>query len=347
MRRGNGKIMMYLSAFVVFFVITLIPGRRGQIEKAPPRFLANDTLNCNALFINTIGAKGYTLGYYYELFSYFDRDQLSRTVITPKEENMQIWSDFALGEPDFMIINSYRDTIPEMYQDALISSIPITSAEDVCVVRKEDYFFIRIFNNWFTYFKHTDEYKTLYNKYHKNYRYAKGISPYDAYIKESAMRLGWDWRLLASLIYQESKFKAGVSSSRGAIGLMQIKEPVAKKYGIENIYNPAENIKAGTMHLLSLQRMYLKMGADSLNARLIAMAAYNCGEGRIADIMTLTDTLDKPYLLWDTLASVIPLMADKKYYTTDGIKLGRFNGTETLRYMDNILERYEEYTEAL
>ena len=62
---------------------------------------------------------------------------------------------------------------------------------------------------------------------------------------------------------------------------MQIKESVAKSYGVENIYNPQENIKAGTLHLKRLQNMYKKMGADSLNAILLTIAAYNCGEGRI------------------------------------------------------------------
>ena len=171
------------------------------------------------------------------------------------------------------------------------------------------------------------------------------ISRYDGLFAKYSQKIRWDWRLLAALIYQESKFKIGVSSSRGAIGLMQIKESVAKSYGIEDIYDPEENIKAGTRHLLRLQRMYEKMGADSLNAPLIAIATYNCGEGRMEDIMNLAKSIGRNHLVWDTLATVIPLLQKRDYYMDTVVKLGKFKGTETLKYMEQINERYLYYKE--
>lgn len=345
MKKVRDKIFIYASAFILFSVIAIFPEKKMEMEKATPLYLAHDTLICDVFSENHIGVKGYSLGYIYELFSCFDKDQLCKTVITPVYDTIDSWRSLNSGEIDIFIINSMNDTVPDYYQDKTISSIPINSAEDVCVVRKKDYFFVQIFNSWFTYFKQTNEYHLLYDKYHKNYRYAKGISPYDQQIKKYSMLLGWDWRLLASLIYQESKFKVGVSSSRGAIGLMQIREAIARNYGIENIYDPSENIKAGCMHLMRLQKMYGGMGADSLNSALISIAAYNCGEGRMRDIMKVAEALDKPYLQWDTLATVIPLMAEKKYYSLPEVKLGKFKGNETLNYVENILSRYDEYKE--
>lgn len=341
------KYLSYAAAFIVFSLITLLPHReKGKMEKAVPLFLASDTLLCNVFFTNHIGEKGHALGYAYDLFKLFDSQQLTCTEIIPMENSFESWADLVTGEVDFMVVNSNTDTVPDIFQDEVISSIPIDEEMDICVAKKENYKFIQLFNHWFTSIRQSNEFETLYSRYHRNYsRTADAISPYDRQIKESSRLLGWDWRLLAALIYQESKFKIGVSSSRGAIGLMQVKESVAKSYGIDDIYDPEENIKAGTRHLLRLQNMYRKMGADSLNASLIAIATYNCGEGRMEDIMNLAKSLDRNYLVWDTLATVIPLLQKRNYYTDTIVKLGKFKGTETLKYMEQIHERYLYYKE--
>ena len=95
-----------------------------------------------------------------------------------------------------------------------------------------------------TAYRRPDEYAILYNKYFKNrhsYRsihsedYTLGsgkISRYDEIIKKKAERIGWDWRLLASMIYQESRFNPEAVSWAGAFGLMQLMPGTAENYGI-------------------------------------------------------------------------------------------------------------------
>ncbi|MBR5856846.1 MAG: transglycosylase SLT domain-containing protein, partial [Bacteroidales bacterium] len=288
-------------------------------------------------------------------FQNLDNSQMCCTNISPQENYFASWVKLATGKTDILIINAQRDTVPEIFQEEVVSSIPINSSEDILVVEKNNYQIIQIFNHWFTFFKHTPEYKDLTAKFFRNYRSMdkaqisqgnKHISPYDNLIKEHSRILGWDWHLLASLIYQESKFKAAVSSPRGAIGLMQIKESVANKYGIDDIYNPNDNIKAGTLHLKRLQGMYLKMGADSTNARLLAIAAYNCGEGRMSDCMSLATEEGKNPLLWSDIREIIPLLREEKYYTSPAVKYGSFKGKETLKYVEKIEERYLRYIET-
>ena len=347
MKFWRSRYLIYPIASIIFAFIILFPRREnGRQDKSVPHFLASDTLICNVFFINHIGEKGHGLGYTYELFRLFDSHQLTYTEIIPTEGGFDCWADLITEEVDFMVVNSNRDTVPEIFQDEVISTIPIDEELNICVAKKESYDFIKLFNYWFTSIRQSREFEKLYGKYHKNYSGNRNaISPYDEQIKESSRILGWDWRLLAALIYQESKFKIGVSSSRGAIGLMQIKESVAKSYGIEDIYDPEENIKAGTRHLLRLQRMYEKMGADSLNAPLIAIATYNCGEGRMEDIMNLAKSIGRNHVVWDTLATVIPLLQKRDYYMDTVVKLGKFKGTETLKYMEQINERYLYYKE--
>lgn len=353
----RNKYIQYTVAFWAAFFTFLIPKwERVKIDSPSPRFLAGDTLSCTVLIDNSIASNGYALGYVYELFSYFDKEQMCKTIIEPKKDIFSSWVKLSTDNTDMLLINSLRDSVPGFFQEEVISSIPINQSEDICVVNKKHYMTVQIFNSWFTYFKHTPAYDDLILRYFKNYRIKdrsgtlisrSTLSPYDSAIKENSKILGWDWKLLASLIYQESKFKAGVSSSRGAIGVMQIKESVAKKYGIEDIYNPHENIKAGTLHLNRLQNMYRKMGADSLNATLLTIAAYNCGEGRMADCMRLAGQEGKNPLLWEDIKETIPLMREEKYYTSDAVKLGKFKGKETLKYVESILERFEEYQEVI
>jgi membrane-bound lytic murein transglycosylase F len=330
--------IVLLCAYILFIMPPYKPAEKFNILSSP--LLAGDTISCSVIIDKSLYTKGHSIGYLYELSKEFDKQLGSVTKLSPNDETtISQWVKLATGDIDMIIMNTQKDTVPEMFQDDVISSIPINGNDDVCVVEKNNYNIIQTLNYWFTYFKQTPEYNKIYNKYYKKLKW--NISPYDNYIKAYAPLLKWDWRLLASLIYQESKFKAGVSSSKGAIGLMQIKESVANKYGIDNIYQPEDNIKAGVYHLKRLQDRYRNMGADSLNIIKLSLAAYNAGEGRLEDCMKVTSFHGKNPLIWDDVAQIIPLMNTKEYKVT---KLGKFNGKETIRFVDNILNRYKKYT---
>lgn len=356
-RRLKNNIIKSGIAFLLLTTILLVPAwkkghKRTGLYSAP----LPDTLTCSVLLDNSLYAEGYSTGYLYELFHHFNGYQHTKVIISPEDNTPDQWTRLEEGSTDMLIINAKKDTIPESFRDRFISGIPLNPEEDIYVVRKDNYRLLHVLNFWFNFFKQTPEYARLLQKYTRNYRIPdnfsaalsrEAISPYDKYIKEYSESLGWNWKLLASLIYQESKFKVGVSSDKGAVGLMQIKESVAQKYGVENIYDPRHNIRAGVFQLKHLQNMYRKMGADSLDLIKLTLASYNCGEGRMEDCMELARQEGKNPLLWDDLASVIPLLQEEEYYTREGIKQGKFQGKETLRFVDNIMERYEKYKEVV
>lgn len=344
----NNVYLKYVIVLLFAIALFIFPSNKIKQRRdlfAPP-LLAGDTLSCYVMIDKSLSAKGHPLGYIYALFGEFAKQQGCKIDFSHQlEEPLSQWVKLATGLTDMIIINSQKDTVPEMFQDDVISSIPLNDNEDVCVVEKSNYTIVQTLNYWLTYFKQTPEYARMSKKYYKKLSHV--ISPYDTYIKQYAKLLGWDWRLLAALIHQESKFKLGVSSSKGAIGLMQIKESVARKYGIADIYDPESNIKAGVLHLQRLQNMYKKMGADSLDLVEITLAAYNAGEGRIEDCMSIAGTLDKDPLKWATIAEMIPLLNEKQYYTKNIVKLGRFRGKETLRFVDQIITKYNKYLQSV
>lgn len=99
-------------------------------------------------------------------------------------------------------------------------------------------------------------------------------TPYHELIQAAASRYGVDAELVSSVIAVESNFEPRAVSRRNARGLMQLLPETAAKLGVHNIFDPRENIEAGTRYLSALLRQY-----D--NNLVLALAAYNAGPQRV------------------------------------------------------------------
>jgi len=80
--------------------------------------------------------------------------------------------------------------------------------------------------------------------------------------------------LLHAVISAESAYDPNAVSRAGAVGLMQLMPETAKRYGVHNRLNPADNVNGGTRYLHDLLKMF-----D--NKLRLALAAYNAGEGAV------------------------------------------------------------------
>lgn len=95
-------------------------------------------------------------------------------------------------------------------------------------------------------------------------------------IDQMASEHGVDVRLAHAVIKVESNYRADAVSPKGAMGLMQLMPATARQYGLENPFDPAQNLNAGLRHLRGLLDRYGR-GRESL-----ALAAYNAGEGAVS-----------------------------------------------------------------
>jgi len=212
-------------------------------------------------------------------------------------------------------------------------------------------------NNWIKDFKSTLDYALVYNKYFKNrksalirksdyYTISSGkISPYDDLFREYSDRIDWDWRLLASLAYQESRFRPTAQSWAGAYGLMQLMPSVINRFGVENKSDPQESIKGGVALLKWLEKQIRKKGIEDEQELIkFQLASYNVGLGHVLDARRLAKKYgDNPNKWTNNVDEYILKKSDPDFYKDEVVYYGYCRGYETYNYVRQIIDRYEHY----
>lgn len=213
-------------------------------------------------------------------------------------------------------------------------------------------------NTWLEGYIKTAHYRMIKSKYYNNPNHLKRlsndyylvyqdrVSEWDEYFKKFSPKINWDWRLLASLVYQESKFKHDVVSHKGATGLMQFMPATAEHFGIDSSVGPTEQIEVGVKYLKWLDdRMIENNISDSERIKFV-LAAYNAGLGHVLDARSLARKYGKDPNVWDE--NVEYFIRHKSEFLNDTlVRHGRLRGEETYRYVSEIINRFEHYKNIL
>ncbi|GGZ68236.1 transglycosylase SLT domain-containing protein [Algibacter mikhailovii] len=241
-------------------------------------------------------------------------------------------------------------------------SVPVSLSQKASwVLRKNATGLSSYLNEWVSKIKNTTDYYVIYNRYYKNKRTIKKhiksdyflnntgkLSPYDDLIKKYAKDLPWDWVLLASQIFQESRFNPNAKSWASAHGLMQIMPSTAKELGVLDTSSPEESIKAGTRYLKQLWNEWKSI--PDRNERIkFTLASYNAGINHVKDAVTLIKlNKDGNQNIWDeNIEASLLKLTYRKHYTKPGIKYGYVHGIEPISYVKDIYERYNLYNQIL
>jgi membrane-bound lytic murein transglycosylase F len=191
--------------------------------------------------------------------------------------------------------------------------------------------------------------RNLTSKANQNYSSLTGdqISPYDDVIKKESELIGWDWRLVSAIIYQESKFETWKRSWAGAFGIFQFMPETAEQYGISENSSPEAQIHAGCRKLNKNFNQWLEEVPDTNEAIMFTLATFNCGRGHIDDARALCDKYDLDKNKWDdNVAKMMLNLSNPKYYKDPVVRNGYCRGRETFKYPAEIMQRYEEYKSA-
>jgi membrane-bound lytic murein transglycosylase F len=144
---------------------------------------------------------------------------------------------------------------------------------------------------------------------------------------------GLNWRMLAALGYQESRWRPAAVSPRGAQGVMMLMPQTATKMGVKNVFSPDENILAGSRYLLYMKERIPKRIRDP-DRTLLAMAAYNIGIGHLEDARIITQMRKKNPDKWSDVRANLPRLSDPVWHKR--VKRGYANGRETAQFVERV-----------
>lgn len=341
------------NVLISFTIICLTPlCEQGRILKgahATDAFAGKDMTCVIDLGNEMYGGHGLETGLNYELLNKFAKDNKCNIKIIAAEKGSNYIDSLKQGNVDIVIAHS--ENLTELEGIEVSKRVNECSAWAVTADKENE---LRQINIWISHIRESEDYNRLIRRYSCTSNPARlaergarinEISPYDQLIRKYSAELGWDWRMLAAVVYQESRFAINTRSHRGAQGLMQVMPSTAKYYNIDNLLDPENNLKAGVSHLKRLQKLFTKYDLDHTELVKFTLAAYNAGEGRINDCRNFAAAKNVDSNSWDEIVKIIPLMREDSILEEESVKLGKFQGYETITYIENIMSLYRDFCE--
>ncbi|MDP8206887.1 MAG: transporter substrate-binding domain-containing protein [Candidatus Electryonea clarkiae] len=263
------------------------------------------------------------------------------------------------GEIDFTVADENIAMINQSYYSNIDVATEISLQQRISwVVRNTSPQLKMGVNFWIETFMDSTDYYVIYNKYFKNRgafrkrvkseyfsgREGGGISQYDTTIQTQAKRLNWDWRLLASQIYQESQFDPEIKSWAGAVGLMQLMPPTAKQFGATKLNDPFQSIEVGVNYLKWLDGYWAEEIPDTSERLFFVLSSYNAGYNHIADARRLVDKYGGDSNTWhENVDQYLLRLMNDEFFNDEVVKFGYCRGREPVNYVEEILARYGHY----
>ena len=130
---------------------------------------------------------------------------------------------------------------------------------------------------------------------------------------EAQAQSGIEWRLLAAVAYQESKWDPDATSETGVRGLMQLTEDTARHLGVADRLDPKASAIAAARYLADLKRK-LPPRIPEPDRTWFALAAFNIGIGHLEDARILAQRQKLDPDLWSDVRKVLPLLVEPEYY---------------------------------
>lgn len=156
---------------------------------------------------------------------------------------------------------------------------------------------------------------------------------YRQWFEEAAAKAGEDWRLIAAIGYQESRWDPDAVSFTGVRGLMMLTEDTARQLGVGDRTDARQSIFGGAQYYAEV-RAKIPARVPEPDRTWLALAAYNVGYGHVEDARILAQSHRRNPDSWQDVRAFLPLLAQERWYRRT--KRGYARGWEPVRYVDNI-----------
>jgi membrane-bound lytic murein transglycosylase F len=275
----------------------------------------------------------------------------------PVYEVEQLVEAVANGDIDYTVCNEHMAGFFEKQYPDIDIRTPISFPQNIAwAVKHGSDSLLTVINEWLSVNNNTYASKRLIDKYFNSSRTAfmakseavtfngKKISQYDEIIRNISRQYNLDWRLVASLIYQESQFHADSRSWSGAFGLMQMMPSTAALFGIDSTASEFEQLEAGIKYLKILDRELPREITNPEERIKFILGSYNLGIAHIFDARRLAEKNGKNPNVWtDNVDYYVLNKSNPAFYRDSVVRYGYANGTEAYNFVVEVLNRFEHY----
>lgn len=377
LNQGKGDIIAYSLTItkerkkLANFTNSHYTTRQVLVQRKPDgwRTMTRDELD-RALIRNQVDLIGKEV-YVRKSSSYIDRlynlsDEIGGDIIVLEQsdsmETERLIKMVANADINYTISDETVALVNAAYYANIDVLTPVSFPQQIgWAVRKNAGRLLEELNDWLRATKKEPTHNVIYNKYFKSPRASviraksdfssiagRSISRYDDTIQAAADSIGWDWLLLASQVYQESRFDPKAESWAGAIGLMQLVPETGRRFGAKKLTDPVQSIWAGVNYIRHLDTLWAKTVKGKDERIKFVLASYNVGLGHVVDARDLARKHGKDPTLWNDNVEYYLLKKSSKEFINDPVvKFGYCRGEEPVNYVHDILNRYSQYKQLL
>ena len=275
----------------------------------------------------------------------------------PVFEVDQLVEEVAKGQIEYTVCDEHLAGFFEKQYPDLDIRTPLSFPQNIAwAVRRDSDSLLTALNTWLAETNNSYESKRLFDKYFNSSRTAfmaksetaslnkRKISRYDEIMRQLSKEYDVDWRLVASLVSEESDFKSDSRSWSGAFGLMQMMPATAALFGIDSTADEFDQLRAGILYLKTLDRELPKEIIDRSERMKFILAAYNIGIAHVFDARRLAEKNGKDPDIWtDNVDYYLKNKSNPAFYRDSVVRYGYASGEGAYQFVLEVLDRFEHY----
>lgn len=159
------------------------------------------------------------------------------------------------------------------------------------------------------------------------------LQQYRPWFEEASAETGIDWRLLAAIGYQESRWDAAAVSPTGVRGLMMLTAETAQRVAIRDRNDPRDSILGGARYLVLIKQTIPERIPEPDRTWLM-LASYNIGYGHLEDARILAQRQGRDPDSWTAVREALPLLAQERWFMAT--RRGYARGWEPVGFVRNV-----------